>query len=142
MSTTPSTRVQILKQFEALLTDGEANIAFIEINRPTPPDIDNLGKSAAFIYSGRARRMDDGVIRNETFEWEIFIRLWLNDGDSEELLRRVQNTLGSDEAKTLNCVAEWSRLIDTEELTVDIERKLGSFLLTYEVRYSHAFGEA
>ena len=142
MSTTPSKRVQILSQFGKILTDGEANIGFIEINRPTPPDYDNLGSSAAFIYSGRARRMDDGVIGEETFQWEIFIRLWLKGGDPEEFLKRVQNTLGSDEARNLNCIAEWSWLIDTDELTVDTERELGSYLLTYEVRYSHAFGEA
>lgn len=142
MTTTQTTRQKILEQFEALLIEGDANIQHIEINRPTAPDLENTVFPAAFIYSGRARRLEDGVIDEETFEWEVMIALWSKGDDIEELLGRVQRTLTTTAGFNLNCVAEWSRLIDAEPLTVDDINELKSFLLTYEVRYSHAIGEA
>lgn len=142
MTTTPTKRQQILDQFNALLVDGEANIKHIEVNRPTVPDHEKNPFPSAYIYSGRARRMDDGVIGEETFEWEVMIALWVKGDDIEALLGRVESTLSSATGRSLNCVAEWSQLIDAEPLTVDAEKNLKSFLLTYEVRYAHAQGEA
>lgn len=140
MTTTPTVRTQLLKQFKALLTDGEAAITHIEINRPTAPDLENVAFPAAFIYSGRARRLE-GVVHEETFEWEVMIALWAKDQDIEELLGRVQQTLASDTALTLNGVADRSWLIDAEPLTVDDINETKSFLLTYEVEYHHPFGQ-
>lgn len=133
-------RQQILNQFKGFLTEGEASISHVEINRLTAPALETVSFPAAFIYSMRSSRAEDGVVHDETFIWEVAISVWTK-GDAEEFLGAVHRTLARGAAYTLNGVADWSKQTDSEPLTVDAEKNLKSFLLTYEVRYNHPLGE-
>lgn len=133
-------RQQILNQLKGFLRDGEAKIAHVEINRPTAPALETIPFPAAFIYSMRSSRAEDGVVHDETFIWEVFISIWTK-GDGEEFIGAVHRTLATDAAYTLNGIADWSKQTDNEPLTVDADRNIKSFLLTYEVRYNHPLGE-
>lgn len=143
-----TTRKRILIRVESIMKDlGFFN--HTEINRMTVIDIDEVALPSAFVYSGPEARLRSeytpgvfyqqaAVIGQETFEWKVFIEVWGENLDLEELLGRIHKAMYED--YTIGGEAAESCRTGVEMWVIDPERVITAMLIEYTVLYRHELG--
>jgi hypothetical protein len=134
-----TTRKKILNRFETLMK-SISDFKYTEINRMTIVDIDTVPFPSVFIYSGQENRLKDdrAAIGYENWDWRVFLEVWGENADMEEMLRKIHRTVFEDYTLGGNCF-EAVRM-GAEMWVVDPDRILTAMLIEYSVTYRHPLG--
>lgn len=137
MATTNTTRQNILDNIKDTI-NGVRDIKSVEIDRMTPPDMENTAFPAAFIYSDSESRIDNGVIGQETWDWIIAIEVWARNTELEDLLQDIHSEMHDDYDR--GGYADYSFRTGVEFFYIDPAKDIKGMVITYLVRYQHTLG--
>jgi hypothetical protein len=132
-------RKRILARLQWLMKTIDA-IKYTEINRMTVLDIDNVVFPSVFIYSGPETRLKDdrAAIGYENWEWKVFLEVYGENLDLEDMLAKIHRVIFEDYRLDGNAV-EAARA-GVEMWVVDPDRVLSAMLIEYNVVYRHPLG--
>lgn len=133
-------RQNILANIETVIT-GITRIKSVITNRFTIPDLNINPLPIAFVFSGDERDATDefGVIRYESWLWEVVVMLWTQDEDIEDYIGLIHNAMAADETRgghALYC----KRVSGIAPYMVDPEGSVVAVELVFQVQYRHVEG--
>lgn len=134
-----SARKRILARFQSLM-DSVSGINYTEVNRMTVVDIGEVKFPSVFIYSGPENRLKDdrATIGYENWEWRVYLEVWGESMDAEEMLVKIHAAVFGDYTLGGNCFEAVRTGVDM--WVVDPSRVLSAMLIEYTVVYRHVLG--
>jgi hypothetical protein len=134
-----SARKRILDRFQTLM-NSVSGINYTEVNRMTVVDIGEVRFPSVFIYSGPENRLKDdrAAIGYENWEWRVYLEVWGESMDAEDMLKKIHETVFSDYTLGGNCFEAVRTGADM--WVVDPARVLSAMLIEYTVMYRHVLG--
>lgn len=128
-------RETILATAADILGKGYTDLKSVEINRSTPVERDVTPYPAGFLYSGPFRRLDNGAIGQDEWEWEIIVEVFWDGKEAVETVwKKLYLALANN---TLSGACDWFILKSGREFVNDSESTLQ---FTFECRYHNTFG--
>ena len=129
-------REQILDQIEVnLLT--VATMKEVKVNKSDPLDMETAVLPCSWVFSGSDTRVS-GVVGYENWQWEVFIEVWAQDTNMEELLGAIHQAMFA--GRNMNGLADNSYRTGCQMFAVDPEHSIEGMLLTYKVEFKHPLG--
>jgi len=132
-------RQKILARISTLIS-AIPDIHYVEINRMTVVDVDNVPFPAVFIFSARESFIEDtrATIGYENYLWQINLEVWGENVDMETLLGKIHVAMFEDYTFRGNAQKSWRSGVDF--WAVDPERHLSAMLIDYTIIYRHPVG--
>lgn len=133
-------RQKILKELEKII-NGVKDIAHVEVNKVTLPDVEQADFPACFIYAGNQALSGRFVlVGQKVWEWEILVQVYAPDSQIEDLLGKVSNKIAKN--PTLNKSAIDCDLETIDINVFDLDRSIVSLVMVFNTIYRHEFGAA
>jgi len=144
-----TTRKRILARFEQNMK-SLGLFKHTEINRMTVIDIDEVPLPAVFVYSGPEERLREKetnrttlqyspLIGKENWEWKIYLEVWGENLDLEEVLGSIHEVMFAD--YRVGGEAVEAVRSGVEMWVIDPERIITAMLIEYTVVYRHELGK-